>query len=119
MGLARTRSRMVRARAGHGLGLVLGTMVAASVLVACEPTLEQQSGIVIGIDSPALGRVDSFELLTPSGETYDFDTSELAFRPEFPASHLAEHRVLGDTIVVTYKQDGPRRIVTQLDDAAH
>jgi hypothetical protein len=110
---------MVRARAGHGLGLVLGTMVAASVLVACEPTLEQQSGIVIGIDSPALGRVDSFELLTPSGETYDFDTRELAFRPEFPASHLAEHRVLGDTIVVTYKQDGPRRIVTQLDDAAH
>ena len=108
-----------RALAGHHLGLLLSAIVAGSVLVACEPTLEQERGIVISIDSPALGRVDSFELLTPSGETYDFDTSELAFRPEFPASHLAEHRVLGDTIVVTYKQDGPRRIVTQLDDAAH
>ena len=124
MRLDRARSLMPRAplarvRAGLVLRLVLGTIVTASVLVACEPTLEQEQGIVISIDSPALGRVDSFELLTPTGATYDFDTTELAFRPEFPASHLAEHRVLGDTIVVTYKQDGPRRIVTQLDDAAH
>jgi hypothetical protein len=99
--------------------LAVGIVAAVSVLAACEPTLQQATGVVITIDSPALGRVDSFELLTTDGETLEFDTSEMAFRAEFPASHLAEHRVLGDHIVVTYKQDGARRVVTQLDDEGH
>ena len=84
-----------------------------------EPTLRQETGVVIDVDSPALGQVDSFELLTADGETVVFDTRELRFRPEFPASHLMEHRVIGDQIVVTYKQDGERLVVTQLDDQAH
>jgi hypothetical protein len=81
--------------------------------------LQQQLGVVIDIDSPALGRVDSFELLTPDGERLTFDTSELEFRSEFPAPHLAEHRVIGDRIVVTYKRDEDRLVVTQLDDESH
>jgi len=85
-------------------------------VVACEPTLQQETGVVIGVDSPALGRVDSFELLSLEGERLTFDTSELEFRGEFPAPHLAEHRVIGDHIVVTYKTDGNRLVVTQLDD---
>jgi hypothetical protein len=99
--------------------LFLAAAVGAGALVACEPTLQQESGIVIELDSPALGRVDSFSLLTPAGEMLTFDTSELRFRPEFPASHLNEHKVLGDTIVVTFKQDGDRLVVTQLDDKLH
>ncbi len=87
--------------------------------VACEPTLRQETGIVIAVDSPALGRVDGFELLTPGGEKLTFDTSALEFRPEFPAPHLAEHKVLGDQIVVTYKTDGDRLLVTRLDDKLH
>ena len=84
--------------------------------IACQPTLQQLSGIVIEVDSPSLGRVDSFVLLTSDGERLTFDTSELAFRAEFPAPHLSEHQIVGDRIVVTYKQDDGRRIVTQLDD---
>jgi len=95
---------------------LLLAFVSAGFVAACEPTLEQESGVVIDIDSPALGRVDSFELLTTDGERLIFDTSELEFRSEFPAPHLAEHRILGDRIVVTYKQDRGRRVVTQLDD---
>lgn len=95
------------------LPLVLG------IALACEPTLQQETGIVVGVDSPALGRVDSFELLTLEGETLGFDTSELEFRTEFPAPHLSEHQVIGDLILVTYKQDGERLVVTQLDDEAH
>ena len=99
-------------------GLLLALTCAATVL-ACEPTLQQETGVVIDIDSPTLGRVDSFVLLNGDGERLTFDTSELEFRSEFPAPHLAEHRVLGDRIVVTYKSDGDRRIVTQLDDREH
>jgi hypothetical protein len=94
-------------------------MIVALGAMACEPTLAQETGVVVAVDSPALGRVDSFELLTLDGERLLFDTTELEFRADFPAPHLAEHRVIGDHIVVTYKTDGDRLVVTQLDDKTH
>jgi len=97
----------------------MGATLVLATAAACEPTLRQEKGVVIAVDSPSLGRVDSFELLTVDGETVLFDTSELRFRTEFPAAHLIEHQVIGDQIVVTYKQDGERLVVTQLDDEAH
>ena len=99
--------------------MLLLVLAFASAVVACEPTLQQQTGVVIDVDSPALGRVDSFVLLNGDGERLVFDTTELEFRSEFPAPHLAEHRVIGDQIVVTYKTDGDRLVVTQLDDENH
>ncbi len=98
---------------------LLLALACASTVIACEPTLQQETGVVIDIDSPALGRVDSFVLLNADGERLTFDTTELEFRSEFPAPHLAEHRVIGDQIVVTYKTDGDRLVVTQLDDEDH
>ena len=99
--------------------LALVALVCALAVVACEPTLQQETGVVIDVDSPALGRVDSFVLVTGDGERLTFDTTELEFRSEFPASHLTEHKVIGDVIEVTYKTDGDRLVVTQLDDEAH
>ncbi len=96
--------------------LVLAVLALGSV-AACEPTLEQQVGIVYSVDSPALGQVDSFELLALDGRVLTFDTTGLRFRPEFPAAHLSEHQILGDPIEVTYRTDGNRLIVMQLDDA--
>jgi len=101
------------------LGLSLVALVSGAALLGCEPTLRQETGVVIDIDSPGLGRVESFELLTQDGERITFDTSQLEFRAEFPAPHLAEHRVIGDRIIVTYRADGDRLLVTQLDDEAH
>lgn len=103
--------------AGHRLVLAILAAAAIAILPACQPTLEQATGIVLSVDSPALGRVDSFELLTEDGAVLEFDTSDLPFRPEFPAPHLAEHQVLGDRIVVTYRTEADRLVVTQLDDA--
>jgi hypothetical protein len=100
---------------GWARGALLG-LVVLLVLVACQPTLQRATGIVLAIDSPILGQVDSFELLTTDGERIIFDASEMEFRSEFPAPHLAEHQVLGDRIVVTYKEDDDRLVVTQLDD---
>ena len=105
----------MRARGLVALGLCLTLLSGAAM--ACEPTLQQETGIVLRVDSPALGRVDAFELLTTEGERLLFDTTELGFRPEFPAPHLSEHQVLGDHILVTYRRDGERLVVTQLDDA--
>ena len=106
-------------RVRRALSLMVAVSSLAGVTVACEPTLQQQSGVVIAVDSPALGRVDTFRLLTPVGEILEFDTTEMEFRAEFPASHLNEHKVLGDRIEVTFKLDGDRRVVTQLDDRDH
>ena len=103
----------------RALGLALVALVGGAALLGCEPTLQQETGVVIDLDSPVLGRVDSFELLTQDGERITFDTSQLEFRAEFPAPHLAEHRVIGDRIIVTFRADGDRLLVTQLDDEAH
>ncbi len=84
---------------------------------ACQPTLDQAIGVVYDIDSPSLGRVDGFELLTGDGQILTFDTSELPFQPEFPAAHLSEHQALGDPIRVTFRRAGDRLVVTDLDDA--
>jgi hypothetical protein len=99
--------------------LALGFLACLALVLttACQPTLQQDTGVVVSVDSPALGRVDAFELLNRDGERRRFDTTELEFRPDFPAAHLSEHMVLGDPIEVTFKTDGERRIVTQLDDA--
>ena len=88
------------------------------IALGCEPTVRQETGIVVGVESPTLGRVDSFQLLSTEGQMLTFDTTSLAFRPEFPAAHLIEHQVIGDLIVVTYREDGQRLVVTQLDDSA-
>lgn len=103
----------------RALGLSLVALLGAAAAIGCEPTLQQETGVVIYVEAPSLGRVDSFELLTNTGERLTFDTTELEFRPEFPAPHLAEHRVIGDHIVVTYKTDGERLVATQLDDQNH
>ena len=103
----------------RALGLSLVALLGATAVIGCEPTLQQETGVVIDVDSPALGRVDGFVLATGDGEQLRFDTTELEFRSEFPASHLSEHKVIGDVIEVTYKADGDRLVVTQLDDEAH
>lgn len=78
---------------------------------------ERTTGIVLSIDSPALGRVASFELLDSDGERHVFDTSELEFESGFPASHLSEHQVLAERIEVTFVREGDRLVVTHLGDA--
>ncbi len=98
-------------------GLLALGVVALLVATACQPTVEREEGIVLSIDSPALGRVDSFVLLDTEGARHFFDTTEMEFRSEFPVAHLAEHQVLGERIEVTFKRDGDRLVVTQLDDA--
>ena len=96
---------------------VLGTFTGVALVVAaCAPTLDQATGIVLSVDSPAIGQVDGFELLADD-ERLTFDTSTLEFREAFPAAHIADHMRISEPIRVTYRRDGDRLVVTQLDDA--
>ena len=117
--------------AGRRLGLV-ASLALLFVVVACQAEtgsgsdvesvgvsgVESVMGIVVSVESPALGRVDRFELLTPDGRTLTFDTSELEFDSDFPLAHVAEHQLLSDPITVTYHSDGARLVVTKLDDGS-
>jgi hypothetical protein len=75
------------------------------------------TGIVLSVDSPGLGRVDGFVLLTSEGEQLTFDTSGLPFDPAFPLSHVAEHQMTSDPVKVVYVVDGDRLVVISLADA--
>jgi hypothetical protein len=106
--------------AGRG-GFAILTASLAFLLTACgliagAPSQLQETGVVVSIDSPALGQVDGFELLTEEGTVLVFDTTELQFDPDFPASHVTEHQVLGDPVRVTYRIDGDRLVVSHLED---
>ncbi|CAN5620670.1 hypothetical protein BH24CHL9_BH24CHL9_03250 [soil metagenome] len=93
-----------------------GAAVLLAIAVACSPALQTASGLLTGIDSPAIGQVDSFELRTEDGRTLVFDTTALDFRPEFPVAHLADHQRSASPVTVTYRQEGDRLVVTRLDD---
>jgi hypothetical protein len=84
---------------------------------ACQPTLHQATGIVVAVDSPALGAVDGFELRADDGATMAFDTRGLRFGEGFPAAHLAEHQAVAEPVRVTYRIEGGRNVVVRLDDA--
>ena len=98
----------MRRRGGGIVGLLLVGMLGAGV-VACGQPLESEAGLVVEVDSPSLGRVDSFELRTVDGEILRFDTTDLEFHREFPAAHLAEHMAMAQAVRVTYRRDGDRR----------
>jgi hypothetical protein len=98
------------------LARAVATLVLVVTAAACAPSLQTASGLVTRVDSPAIGQVDAFELRTTDGRTLSLDTTELEFRPEFPAAHLAEHQRSASPVTVTYRQEGDRLIVTRLDD---
>jgi hypothetical protein len=111
----------MRTRLGLGLAAVT-TMVLLVAACTTEqaPTAETQhaTGIVVSLESPALGRVDSFELLTPDGETLAFDTSGTTFDPGFPVSHLSEHQLISEPVAVTYRSEDGVLVVTKLEDGS-
>jgi hypothetical protein len=107
----------VTSRASPSLAWLLVGALGLACAMGCAAALETESGVVITVDSPAIGRIDAFELRTSDGRIMTFDATELQHRPEFPAAHLTEHRALADPVRVTFRKDGERLVVVRLDDA--
>ena len=104
----------MRRRSGLARMLLLAVLLITAV--ACGQPLESAAGLVVSVDSPSLGRVDSFELRTDDGDILTFDTTDLDFRRDFPAAHLGEHMRLAQAVRVTYRREGERRVVVRLAD---
>jgi hypothetical protein len=103
-------------RRRSGLARLLLLAVLLITAVACGQPLESAAGLVVSVDSPSLGRVDSFELRTDDGDILTFDTTDLDFRRDFPAAHLGEHMRLAQAVRVTYRREKERRVVVRLAD---
>ena len=89
-------------------------------LAACGSGSQSAAGIVTDIDTLGLGRVQSFSLRTPAGETLDFDVTggtDSLSTGGFPPDHLWEHLATGVGVAVAYRSEGDRRIALRLDDA--
>lgn len=110
---------MRRAALGILAAVVLALAAAACSSGDSEPEgTTSETGLVVSVDTPSLGQVDGFELLTDDGQTLAFDTTDLEFDAAFPVSHLSEHQLLSDPVRVTYHPDGERLVVTRLEDGS-
>jgi hypothetical protein len=95
--------------------VALGGVLA--VLVACEPTLRQETGLVTDVRQTSLTSIEGFDLRTADGRTVGFSTSTTRFDLAFPVQHLGEHMALAQPITVTYRVVDGRNEVVKLADA--
>jgi hypothetical protein len=98
---------------------MLATAFAGLLAMACVGGEASVAGIVTDVDTLGLGRVQGFTLLTPEGETFDFEFSggtDLT-GGGFPPDHLFEHLATGVGVAVAYRTEDGRRIPVRLADA--
>ena len=96
---------------------VVGLLTGVMSIAACEPTLLQETGLIVSIRQPSLTTVEGFDLLTGDGRTVEFSTLSTRFDVAFPVQHLGEHLALAQPITVTYKVVDGRNEVVKLADA--
>jgi hypothetical protein len=96
---------------------VVVLVAGVSSIAACEPTLLQETGLIVSIRQPSLTTVEGFDLLTGDGRTVGFSTLSTRFDVAFPVQHLGEHLALAQPITVTYKVVDGRNEVVKLTDA--
>jgi hypothetical protein len=105
--------------------VVLVFSVLANAACACTPPLPTPPpippspvvGVVVRIDSPSLGVVNEFDLLTPSGQTVTLAMGVLENAQQFSPSHLATHEATGVPVRAFYRLQDGRPFVYRLEDA--
>jgi hypothetical protein len=96
----------------------LACIFAANVVlqVACrqDPRPPQLRGLVVDVQSASFSQVQAFTLRTDTGETHEFVVEgNVGFTP----SHLREHMMLGDPVVVSIRHSDGLQIATLVEDA--
>jgi hypothetical protein len=105
--------------------VVLGANVLLNTTCACTPRLPTPApvppspvvGVVVRIDSPSLGVVNEFDLLTPDGKTVILAMGVLENAQQFSLSHLATHEATGVPVRAYYRLQDGRPFVYRLEDA--
>ena len=76
------------------------------------------SGLIIEFTSVSLLEFDSIKVVNKVGTVMEFRSGGRRF-PHFTPSHLREHMVLGQGVVVSYRENGGEfQIVDITDDVA-
>jgi hypothetical protein len=96
----------------------LARLFAASFVlqVACRQNERppQLRGLVVDVQSASFSQVQAFTLRTDSGETHEFVVEgNVGFTP----SHLREHMLLGDPVIVSIRHADGLQIATLVEDA--
>lgn len=99
------------------VALVLGLLLCVGSLAGCEPTLHQETGLVVDVQQSSLTSVDGFHLRTRDGRVVELSTRQTSFDLAFPVQHLGEHLALAQPVTVTYKVIDGRNEVVKLADA--
>jgi hypothetical protein len=77
------------------------------------PGLRQVRGQIIEVAARSIGEVETLRLRDDSGQEYVFTTQGfIGFTP----SHLLEHRLLGQPVLVTYREENGRLIAVKTED---
>jgi len=94
-----------------------GTPVPSAGAASLPPLVSPVEGVVLHVDSPGLGRVTDFTLLT-GGRTVTFTVGTLEDPLDFPAAHLAEHVASSEPVLVYFRAEGSDLVVYRLADAS-
>ena len=107
--------------------LALVSILAAAVLMtaaACggdgnlgdggpSTNTRQVRGQIIEVAARSIGEVETLRVRDEAGQEYVFATEGfIGFTP----SHLLEHRLLGQTVLVTYREENGRLIAIRAED---
>lgn len=74
-------------------------------------------GIVLHVDSPSLGKVTDFTLLTDDNAQVVFKVGVIDDGAAFPAAHLTEHMASSQPVLVYFRANGADLVVYRLEDA--
>jgi len=73
-------------------------------------------GIVLHVDSPSLGKVTDFTLLTDDNTQVVFKVGVIENGAAFPAAHLTEHMAASQPVLVYFRVEGADLVVYRLED---
>lgn len=99
---------------------VIGWSLLFSLSCACTPDPSRGSpmnGVVVSVDSAALGQVREFTLRMVDGEEFTFILGELDNPTAFPPAHLAEHQATSQPVRVFFTESNGVRVAYRLEDA--
>ena len=82
-----------------------------------ESLVSPVRGIVLHVDSPSLGKVTDFTLLTDGNTQVVFKVGVIENGAAFPAAHLTEHMAGSQPVLVYFRVEGADLVVYRLEDA--
>ena len=74
-------------------------------------------GVIVGVDSQGLDRVNGFTLRTTDQGSLAFKIGVLENGAAFPPGHLVEHQANAQPVRVWYRTEGGAMVAIRLEDA--